>query len=458
MCRSVESNTVPTIIDAANQSNITIENMVLSNSTEPTPRTFDICEYFVDQNELNTLKWLRQVTLLSKLEARFHNADHKNVRFIIVTKNETNGARIRNASRQLEVVVLNNTRNSQYSLLEDRSVYIFDDCGRIVYVIHYPFSSVQKPFVKAAILSTIYDQPCGSCTLTGDFDDSFEDSSIFETESDTTTTELPEAYAQTTTLQQLDPLVTVQMTSFEFDTQIPSTDSPNIVDAIVRNENEIVKFSPPISTSILDNNTDAESSSYASYVVPLKIILPVEHVHRSIKNDSFERFNYILLKVDDASYHEHINSDNSDFLLPVEPVNRNISPTDSVKTVSESEYNADTTPNMINVVEPDRKIDFNTGQYIQRDDSDAILVDADGYKYELAKHYEIVNEQGESVGEFDEIAMLRSDDSDRPHNQISKRILVDEQIKPTTESTENANSDQYEAHYAKIFQWIHYHL
>lgn len=101
--------------------------------------------------------------LLSKLEARFHNAGHKNIQFVIVTKNETNAARIRKVSRQLEVVVLNNPPTSEYSLLEDRSVYIFDTCGRIVYEIHYPYSSVQKPFVKAAILSTIYDQPCGSC-------------------------------------------------------------------------------------------------------------------------------------------------------------------------------------------------------------------------------------------------------------------------------------------------------
>lgn len=103
--------------------------------------------------------------LLSKLEARFHKAGHQSVRFIVVTKNETNAQHIRNVSRKMEVIALNNTKTSQYAQLEDRSVYIFDNCGRIVYVIHYPYSSVQKPFVKAAILSTIYDRPCGYCTL-----------------------------------------------------------------------------------------------------------------------------------------------------------------------------------------------------------------------------------------------------------------------------------------------------
>lgn len=255
-------------------------------------------------------------------------------------------------------------------------------------------------------------------------------------------------------------MITETTTSFEFDTQIPRTDSPPYIDAMARNENEIVKFSPPISTSILDDNTDVESSSYASYVVPLKIILPIEHVHRSTKNDTFERFNYILLKVDDSSYHEHIYSDNSDFLLPVEPINRNILQSADVKTVSENEYTADTTPNMINVIEPETQTEFNIEQHIQHDDSDAILVDAAGYQYELSKHYEVVNEHGTPVIEFDEIAMLRPDDPDKPHNQISKRILNnDDAPKPTTatESTQK-NNDRYENHYAKLLQWIHYHL
>lgn len=101
--------------------------------------------------------------LLSKLEARFHNAGYGNVKFFIITRNETNTERMRNVSRQLEVVIVNDTQSGQFSGLEDRSVYIFDSCGRNVYVIHYPYSSVQKPFVKAAVLSTIYDQPCGFC-------------------------------------------------------------------------------------------------------------------------------------------------------------------------------------------------------------------------------------------------------------------------------------------------------
>lgn len=105
------------------------------------------------------------MALLSKLEARFYNAGHRNVKFIVITKNETNAERIRNVSRQLQVISINSSEIDHFASLEDRSVYIFDSCGRIVYVIHYPYSFVQKPFVKAAILSTLYDEPCGYCPL-----------------------------------------------------------------------------------------------------------------------------------------------------------------------------------------------------------------------------------------------------------------------------------------------------
>lgn len=79
-------------------------------------------------------------------------------------KNQTNAERVLRVSGNLKVIVSNSTQNNQFSMLEDRSVYVFDNCGRIVYVIHYPYSSVQKPFVKAAVLSTLYDRPCGYCS------------------------------------------------------------------------------------------------------------------------------------------------------------------------------------------------------------------------------------------------------------------------------------------------------
>lgn len=191
ICRTVDSKTVPTVINALNQSVAMLENLVpnttesTSTSNAPTASTvtsnsLEICEYFDDQSivqpnfrfhdhgatvimPLFWQLWIRQVVLLSKLEARFHKAGYEHVKFFIVTQNYTYAERFRSVSRQMEVIVVNETLSNQLSDLEDRSAYIFDSCGRHVYVIHYPYSSVQKPFVKASVLSTIYDRPCGHC-------------------------------------------------------------------------------------------------------------------------------------------------------------------------------------------------------------------------------------------------------------------------------------------------------
>lgn len=52
VCRSVESDTMPTIVDAVNQPNNTMSNR-LSSTTEPPPRSFDICEEFGSDDDGN---------------------------------------------------------------------------------------------------------------------------------------------------------------------------------------------------------------------------------------------------------------------------------------------------------------------------------------------------------------------------------------------------------------------
>lgn len=244
---------------------------------------------------------------------------------------------------------------------------------------------------------------------------------------------------------------TETVTRLDLDSSNPSTEWQNLVED-VRNENEIIKFHVPTSTPLIDD--DLESSSYASYVVPLKVILPVEHVHKTSANDSFERFNYILLKVDDASYHEHISSDTSDILFPVAK---------KMMGAAEAENNTEptTNPTVFDSVQLSR-------DSIQNDDSDTVLVDAQGYRYELGKHYNILDEHGTSVVEFDEIDMIKAEMENKPINHISKRILTDDKpmtttkpsttAKPHEQAKSNSSDDRYEGHYAKIFQWLHWHL
>lgn len=95
------------------------------------------------------------------MENRFKDAGYGQIKFIAYTNNETNAALIRQNARNLTVVVLNLSNDSPFALFDLRSVYIFDNCGQLVYTVYYPWSNIFRPFVKAAILSTIYDEPCG---------------------------------------------------------------------------------------------------------------------------------------------------------------------------------------------------------------------------------------------------------------------------------------------------------
>lgn len=67
ICRSIDSKTVPTIIDVANQSNDTMGNSLFS-STETAPISFDICENFDYNDEIEELQLRGHgITVMTKL-------------------------------------------------------------------------------------------------------------------------------------------------------------------------------------------------------------------------------------------------------------------------------------------------------------------------------------------------------------------------------------------------------
>uniref|UniRef100_A0A182P5R3 Selenoprotein P N-terminal domain-containing protein n=1 Tax=Anopheles epiroticus TaxID=199890 RepID=A0A182P5R3_9DIPT len=49
--------------------------------------------------------------------------------------------------------------------LREFQVYVIDRCSRVSYIIQPPWSLIQYAYVKAAVLSTFYDRPCGKCEL-----------------------------------------------------------------------------------------------------------------------------------------------------------------------------------------------------------------------------------------------------------------------------------------------------
>lgn len=95
--------------------------------------------------------------MLVRLEARLRKAE-KLANFTIVTDTETMARDLRKYGRRLYVIV----DAVQFRQLRER-IYVLDECGRVAYVFPFPFSYLKKPLIKAAVLSTIHDRPCGPC-------------------------------------------------------------------------------------------------------------------------------------------------------------------------------------------------------------------------------------------------------------------------------------------------------
>lgn len=147
---------------------------------------------------------------------------------------------------------------------------------------NFPFiSSAQHPYVKAAIISTIMDLPCGC--LSNEFasnlgvidtqsESEFED---YETSSDISTYSSPQT---SSTLEEKFPVI-----------DIDTDDVENIED-------------------LLDNSNTLNHSHFENgyYEIPLRIIIPSIHMHFDNKSQMYWKYDQIVLKTDNQSYHDHL--------------------------------------------------------------------------------------------------------------------------------------------------------
>lgn len=423
---------------------------------------------------------------------------------MLITDNETSATRLREISGNLDVYAINDTDDSPFARFELRSAYVFDNCGHLVYVIHYPWSTVMRPFIKAATLSTMYDGPCGECERTDVSVDHrssrqfrifiswavshFQNNTII----DYGVTALPNLRINkkptpANAVAEIDPILvnadiqspqnaqsstTIAPTVSLFDKTTSSTSGSRVefpvqssAMPVYSDINKNAAFKLNASTlhapnrNADDDDDDGESTDSQSdeaYAIPLKIILPVPHVHAfAPENGTFQRFNYILLKVNDSAFHEHFAYDKPLHLFPVSDrtVDRSTTTPTSVDSTSEQDSvtETQTTP-----FDNDNEIYRNDQS--TKDPSDmVVLTDSEGYRYQRGKLHRILNEAGDVVAEFEDINYARVDVPEMKLNRVapSAREL---QLDRTTEEPIAANDDAYDQHYGKMLQWIHYHL
>lgn len=190
-------------------------------------------------------------------------------------------------------------------------------------------------------------------------------------------------------------------------------------------------------TQFLNTSSSEETTNLddAAYIIPIKVILHAEHVHRDPNNnETFLKFNYILMQTNDTSYHGHFESDDSaERLTPL-------------KNVNETNAQLNDT-NVDNVT--DESISTTSVSPI------SVLVNKDGDQYDQINEQIIVNDDGVITNRFNEIAWKRQN----VESQISPPNVIIENKEITGDRAMSSESDQEnDKHYSQILQWIHFSL
>ncbi|XP_037044500.1 uncharacterized protein LOC119080318 isoform X2 [Bradysia coprophila] len=372
--------------------------------------------------------------MLNKLEARFRLAGYNNIHFIIISTHS-------NSTHQDEPIVVNKSRKSNrtmnisdnlknvasnvtvlnvdadsddelYSDFQVGSAYVFDQCARLAYIIYYPWSSIQRPYVKASILSTVYDAPCGECESPYPY----PDLSVASSSGVVSVVASPQPNIFTSS----DPTLTT--------TSEPTTDrSDNITGIFLISKPDDQLFNASSTEEINSSDDDA-------YIIPIKVILHAEHVHQSPDdNGTFLKFNYILMRTNDTSYHGHFDTDEN---------------AERLKLFRNEDNRTDIQFNSTS--EPD---DSSTAPSSSISPLD-VFVNENGDQYDRLNEQIIVNEDGVVVSRYNEIAWKRQNDHEvtaQPKDTIGQ----DESGDRAMSSEIDQENDR---HYSQILPWIHFNL
>lgn len=209
--------------------------------------------------------------------------------------------------------------------------------------------------------------------------------------------------------------------------------------------------------TVFASNATSPTDSYESigsnepngaFVLPLKIILPIRHAHAATSgNGSYQQYDYIILKLNDSAFHGHFDSDKPLHLFPLP--NESSTPTaDDIVSIDDERVAS-------NALSGSNDGENEIQRIITRNKSN-VYTDEEGFRYQKANEYKIVNETGDVVVEFDE---FRYDQSDKvsvlPNREVEPEAR---ELKSNENTYESPDVDTYDAHYSKMMQWIYFYL
>lgn len=199
--------------------------------------------------------------------------------------------------------------------------------------------------------------------------------------------------------------------------------SDNVTDIFYMTKSYDQTQTQPYSTSSSEETNYPEDDAY---IVPINVILHAEHVHQSPSdNDTFLKFNYILLKTNDSSYHGHFKTDEE---------------AEHLKLLT-NENDPNVQFNVTN--EQDDLISTSSVSPID------VLVNEYGEQYDQINEQTIINDDGVIVARYNEIAWRRR----------NYHANANEYREFNMDKAMSSESDQQnDRHYSQILQWIHFNL
>lgn len=228
-----------------------------------------------------------------------------------------------------------------------------------------------------------------------------------------------------------------------------------------------------------NNISDEENSSPEdkAYVIPIRVILPIEHAHAEsrISDDDFDRtylkYNYLMLKTNNVNYHEHLDTDRPEKLKVLD------SSLESLHLIKKPIVAAELINDTEAVVHAEDEITTNdalllTSSNTTTDDTeevqpsdntvqpDKLFVGEDGVRYKALSRESVPKE-------FNYLNLVQVKSYEDVSDLEAERNMPLKQQQPEGGYTEKSSAataydmeqDQLEdQHYKKILPWIHFRL
>ncbi|XP_003705864.2 uncharacterized protein LOC100876843 isoform X1 [Megachile rotundata] len=252
-----------------------------------------------------------------------------------------------------DIIVLQDTPElniwENFRALKDE-VIIVDGCGKLTYQVIIPWS-IYLPYVKAAILATYNEDPCGPCDVQTSqesdlmyYEDDLRNTNLNEKETENEQKRIEDGQNTSTTSFNMN---ITSDTTVAIDTNYNSTNQSN---KYIPTTEEISTMIPDLGTTVstqtnvdnnnsfsainnvyIDNSTNSENNlgdkvgeedhnatsedtrreekvQTETETLPLRIILYAPHLHQEA--DRLKKYTHMVLKTGSPDYHDHFNTKN----------------------------------------------------------------------------------------------------------------------------------------------------